>query len=61
MLTYIHNLRLKHLSLARLVIGSHWDVGRGVPNHTSLNGPVHGTGGGRTGDSHRGILWDPFP
>lgn len=60
-LTYIHDLRLKHLSLAGLAVGSHGDAGGWVPNHTSLDWPVHGTGGSSTGDSHSRTLWCPFP
>ena len=60
-LTDIHDLRLKHLSLARLAAGSHGDAGCWVPNHTSLDRPVHGTSGGSTGDSHGRGLWGPFP
>lgn len=60
-LTYIHDLRLQHLSLARLAVGSHGDAGCWIPNHSSLDWPVHGTGGSSTGDSHSRILWCPFP
>lgn len=59
-LTYTHDLRRKHLPLARLAAGSHGDAGRWVPDHTSLDWPVHGTGGGGAGDSH-GTLWCPIP
>lgn len=60
-LTYVHDLRLKHLSLARLAVGSHGDAGCWVPNHASLDWPVHGTSSSSTGDSHSCTLWCPFP
>lgn len=60
-LTYVHDLRLKHLSLARLAVGSHGDAGCWVPNHASLDWSVHGTSGSSTSDSHSWTLWCPFP
>lgn len=60
-LTYVHDLRLQHLSLARLAVGSHGDACCWVPNHAPLDWPVHGTSGGSTSDSHSWTLWCPFP
>lgn len=58
---YVHDLRLQHLSLARLAVGSHGDACCWVPNHAPLDWPVHGTSGGSTSDSHSWTLWCPFP
>lgn len=60
-LTHIHDLRLKHLSLARLAAGSHGDAGCWVPDHTSLDRPVHGIAGSSTGDPHGRTLGCPLP